>query len=110
MELKDLTKNEKSLLLYLETRAVDHGGLVDIRQMNDEDVDTAMRWDKEVFVQYGRVCAADVQRLGSMRRKLTNWCLLSPKAWQLAHEERRARAERMWDKRSWQTTLEKRGG
>ena len=29
-----LTKEEKSLLLYIETRAVDHGGLIDNRHID----------------------------------------------------------------------------
>ena len=35
--MKDLTKEERSLLLCLETRAVDYGGTVDARHMNQDD-------------------------------------------------------------------------
>lgn len=41
--MNDLTKQELSLLLFLETRAVDYGGRVDTRHMNMDDMTTANR-------------------------------------------------------------------
>ena len=39
--LDTMTSDERNLLLYLETRAVDHGGLVDAKHMNKEDMEIA---------------------------------------------------------------------
>lgn len=50
-----MTPTERSLLLYLETRAVDHGGAVAGAHMNKEDFDIAKRWAKERFVRFSRV-------------------------------------------------------
>ena len=36
-QLTDMTKDERSLLLFFETAATDYGGLVDPRHMNAED-------------------------------------------------------------------------
>jgi hypothetical protein len=98
-----MNRDERSLLLFLETRAVDHGGLVDTVHMNEDDVEIAKRWTKEGFLEYGRVCAADV-------KSCTAWVELSEEAWELAHKERRARADRMWAKRTWRSTAEYRDG
>ena len=98
-----MTKDELSLLLYLESRAVDQGGKVDSRKMNEDDFAIAKRWADGGYIQFGRVCAADCTELGG-----TNWVILSAKAWKDAHKERRDRAERMWEKRTFMTTDEKR--
>jgi hypothetical protein len=125
--LETMTKDERSLLLYLETCAVDHTGKVDGIKMNDEDRAIAERWAQEGFIKYGRVCAADAfpcatapeeeflteedEDEGSSapllpRSSKLNWVQLSEEAWTLAHAERRARAERLWAKRDWRTTEE----
>lgn len=44
---RKLDKDEKSLLLYLETRAVDCSGSVDTRHMNTSDQKTAAAWHEE---------------------------------------------------------------
>ena len=44
-ENKPLSKDEKSLLLFLETRAVDYGGRVNVQHMNLEDMEIAKRWN-----------------------------------------------------------------
>lgn len=43
MKIEDMTKEERSLLLYLETRYVDHAGLVDGKHLND----IVKEWPKE---------------------------------------------------------------
>jgi hypothetical protein len=100
--LKTMTKDERSLLLFLETRAVDHAGRVDTRHMNSDDFEIAKRWDAEGFVNFGRIAFEHCNDRGS------HWCKLSPEAHQLCGEERAARAERTWKKRTWRTTEEKR--
>lgn len=111
LKLSDLTREEKSLLLFLETQAVDYGGLVNIAYMNDSDAEILERWTKEEFVQSGRVCAESIQRinnpLGRASRK-TMWVKLTTLAFSLAHKERKERAQRMWKKRAWKTTEEAR--
>lgn len=96
-----MTKDERSLLLYLETCAVDLAGRVHSEKMNDEDRAILTRWTKDGFVTHGRIIAADINRNGSL------WVQLSEAAWEAAHKERRARAARMWEKRKYTTTAEK---
>ena len=100
MKLSEMTKDERSLLLYLESRATDQGGTVDARRMNKEDFDIAKRWNEDGFIEFGRVASCDL----AIDR--TYWVVLTPPAWDLAHQERIARADRMWDKRAWKMTSE----
>ena len=102
MKLEEMTRDEKSLLLFLETRVVDYWGKVDTRHMNDEDMEIARRWSKEGFIEFGRIAFKDVSKRG------THWCRLSEKAWRLVHQERRIRAERGWLARPWKTAEEAR--
>jgi hypothetical protein len=102
METKTMTKDELRLLLYLETQAVDHGGMVDARRMNAEDVKIAKQWTKAGFIDFGRI-ASDY-----CTETMTFWVCLSSEAWQAAHEGRKAKAARMWLARTWKTTDEKR--
>lgn len=90
--LEDMTKDERSLLLYLETRAVDYGGKIDTRHMNKEDIDTAKGWNKEGFLWFGRIKFHDIAY------HMTHWCELSDEAWSLAHQERKARYKRIASK------------
>lgn len=100
MKLEELTKDEKSLLLYLETRAVDHGGLINMAQMNCTDVAVAERWAKDKFIKFGRI-AADNIKSGTRTEQITHWCELTDTAFALAHQERIQRARRMLKKRAW---------
>jgi len=97
-DLRDLSKEERSLLLYFETCAVDNYGAVDSRRMNRKDFAIVKRWASKGFVGFGRVVMA------SIREGRTHWVELSGRAWLLAHEERRARAERMAGKRPYEKT------
>lgn len=95
-----MTKQEKSLLLYLETRAVDHGGRVDTRRMNKEDMFTAAQWSQKGYVRFGRLAYE------SVAYSSTHWCLFSDIAWLDAHAERRAKAGRLLANRTWKMTEE----
>ena len=110
MTLDDMSKDAKSLLLYLETRAVDHSGLLDERHMNATDKTIVLGWQKQGFVEYGRICAADLgMRPGHAvvpTGHCGTWIKLSPEALALAHQERKNRMVRMWAARSWRTTEE----
>jgi hypothetical protein len=85
-----MSKDELSLLLYLETRAVDYGGRVDTRRIKDEDFVTAKHWDKDGFIIFKRRNGRVVTRDGSSHQ-----VTLSDEAWTLAHAERRTRCERI---------------
>ena len=95
----ELTKEEKSLLLYMETQAVDYGGKLQSVRMNADDFDVAKRWNESGFVLFGRIAANDHVTRGSSGKYLcTHWCVLSDEAWEAAHTERRARCQRLMDK------------
>lgn len=97
-ELKNMSADERSLLLYLESCSVDYGGRTNQLRMNDEDREIASRWHEEGFIQQGRIVARDHNKDG------TTWVKLSEEAWKLAHEERRERNKRMWERRRYLTT------
>lgn len=103
MKLENMSSEERSLLLYLETRAVDHGGLVDTRHMNQEDMAIAKKFNDTGFLSFGRVNSKSLKNTGLC----SHWCELSEEAWTLAHAERRARNVRMMEKRKWRKTKEK---
>jgi len=90
----EMTKDQISLLLYLESRAVDHGGLIDSRQMNADDFQNAGLWDEDGFIEFGRVYSKHVK--GS----LTNWVHLTPEAWRVVQELRQQRSARLWENRN----------
>lgn len=98
--LLELTRDEKSLLLFFECAAVDYGGTLNTQHMNSDDNETAKRWTNEGFVTFSRIKFHDI------KGKRTHAVFLSDNAWQLAHEERRERFNRKEAKRDWQTTSE----
>lgn len=106
--MDEMTKDERSLLLYLESRAVDNAGRVDTLRMNHDDNKILERWTSTGFVESGRICFADVR--GSQTRQESAWVKLSDEAFRLAHAERKARALRLWEARSYKTTADKRAG
>ena len=103
MTLDELSIAGRSLLLYLEARSVDYGGLVDTRRMNKGDMDIANKWSLDGFVKFGRLSSVFLETFGD---GVTHWCELSDEAWALAHAERRARNARMDSKRTWFRTNE----
>jgi hypothetical protein len=95
MIVEDMTKDEQSLLLFLETCAVDFG-TVDTRHMNSEDMDIAKDWTEEGFITFGRMPAHWIQEAGKRGGKCnTHYVSLTPEAFELAHKLRRERAERV---------------
>jgi len=96
----NLNKTERSLLLFFETCAVDHGGLVGAKHMNSEDRAYAKIWNSAGYVRFGRVVSRECSLYSAY------WCSLSDEAWDDAHAERRARAKRMNEGRTWKTTEE----
>ena len=100
---ENLTKDERSLLLFLEARAIDYDGRVSQERMNADDFKIAQEWDEEGFISFGRICVPDISVHGAY------WTHLSPLAWAVTFILRRERAERGWKAKSYQTTAEKRG-
>lgn len=102
MKIKDMTRDEKSLLLFLETRQVDYGGRVNTQHMNSDDMEIATKWNKSGFVGFGRIVIRNHNSDG------TNWCKLSQEAFKIAHKLRKERADRMWQNKTWLSTEESR--
>lgn len=96
MELENMSKDERSLLLFFECSAVDYGGLLQGARMNADDHTIVKRWNESGFVMYGRISSQDINSPAAGGQfPCTHWVVLSDKAWNLAHEERRARQQRM---------------
>lgn len=106
MQYSRFTRDERNLLMYLETRLVDHQGLVNELQMNDEDRAIARRWNEEGFLQYGRVPAQFLgMRASSDRtarakktreffsREGITWVRFSDQAWRFAARARQERSQ-----------------
>lgn len=98
-----MNKDELSLLLYCEARAVDYGGRLHPKQMNDADHANLDKWNASGYVKSGRIVVADHNEDGSL------WVWLSPQAFTDAQAERRARAKRIWEQERFTTTAEGRG-
>lgn len=73
-----MTKAQRSLLVYAETRLVDYGGNLDCRHLNAEDRQQLEDWDDEGLLFF-TLAGYQVR--------------FSDRAWKLAHQYRRERAE-----------------
>jgi len=94
------TRDEKTLLLFLETCAVDHSGRIDIRHMNKDDVQIAEAWHHVGYIEFGRIAFKNITG------HYTNFVKLSDEAVMDAHQLRKERAMRCWNKRTWMTAKE----
>lgn len=105
---KELTKYQISLLLYLETCAVDHAGRVDGRKMNTDGFAQAKLWNKSRFIRFGRISTRDAgpPAADGLARFGGHWVTLSDEAWETAHHQRQVRAARLWGNRNFMTTEE----
>jgi hypothetical protein len=99
-----MDRDERSLILFFETCAVDRKGAVDSRRMNRDDFKIAERWNEEGFIRFGRIKGTDVTETRS------HWVSLTEPAWQAAHLERRARASRSEARRGWGKNPPRKGG
>lgn len=93
IELAHISRDELSLLLYLETQAVDYGGALESARMSNADFQIATRWHEEKFIQFERIPRAKIKTHNGIARD--HRVVLSDEAWTLAHAERRARCARM---------------
>lgn len=95
-KLEDMSKHERSLLLFFEHNAVEHRGKLNIEHMNTDDLTLVKEWNADKFVRFGRVKTADIFTGGQQPvRPRAHWVVLSEEALSLAQEERRARITRM---------------
>ena len=90
MNYEDLTKDERSLLLYLEWCLVDHRGFVDMQRMNAEDTEIAKGWHESGFIEFRRVKMKNITD-----SHCTHFVRFTDDAWKLAHQERKARSKRI---------------
>lgn len=89
---ENLTKTERSILLYAETCVVDYAGLLEGERMNGDDIEALKKFAAAGILKFGRIPA---RLLGSMiSRKCTYWIEFTDAAWALAHTLRRQAAER----------------
>ncbi len=102
MNIDEMTKEEKSLLLFFETASVDGWAKFDMGCLNDDDRVTAEKWNAQSFVKSGRICMKDIY-------KKAHWCHLTDGAVEIAATLRRERANRIWEKKGFMTTAEKQG-
>lgn len=91
--ISEMSKDERSLLLFFETCLVDSHGKIDGRKMNLDDMHIAKGWNRDGFVEFGRLPGKWVFGAGQAYNQ-THYVVFSEEAWELAHEERRARAAR----------------
>lgn len=103
MELEDMTRDEISLLLYLESCAVDQGGLIGAEHMNTADFKIAKQWSEDGFLNFGRVYSKDAFNLGK-----SHYCELTDEAHELAAQARKAKAVRTFEKRDWNIVTKQR--
>ena len=81
-----LTKNEESLLLFLEHTAVDQWGWIDnVKKLNADELIILQRWNESGFV---------LSRRAIKELSLTYAVKLSDRAWEIAHLLRKEKALR----------------
>ena len=91
-----MNKNEKSILLYLETCLVDQRGRVESQRMNEEDFENIEKFKKENLIDFGRIPFKELEKLNKLSgpRIYTHWIKSTDEAWKSAHKFRRERAEK----------------
>ena len=95
-QFRSLSKDELSLLLYLEVCLVDFGGLVDTRKMNEDDEFILKDWIIEEFVQCFSIPLENRYLLPrEIRHHKTRIIKFSQKAWDYSYRARKMRARRM---------------
>ncbi|MDP1712925.1 MAG: hypothetical protein Q8K86_10775 [Candidatus Nanopelagicaceae bacterium] len=93
--MSELTKDQKSLLLYFETCLVDNHGMVDSAKMNDDDHKIVADWQMKGYVQFARFPAKWLMERKNMMHGTAHQVRLSAEAMTDAHRLRAERAARM---------------
>lgn len=88
----NISRDQRSLLMYAETCAVDHGGLLEGSKMNAADLAALSTLADGGILTFGRIPG---RLVGTFRRPITHWCDLTEAGWALAHQLRRARAAKV---------------
>ena len=101
-EPKPMTREEASVLLYLETCAVDHGGMVDRRRMNADDFRIAEQMQDAGLLRFGRMLMCAIREVGK-HYPCSHWVELLEPGWENVAILRRRRAERNLMDKSWRT-------
>jgi hypothetical protein len=99
--LSEMSKDERSLLLFFESAAVDYGGKLNTAHMNKDDFKLAEKWTKDGFVKFERIASKFLAGTDK-----THAVSLSDIAWNIAHEERKERYKRIFSKKEWLTISE----
>lgn len=88
---QDLTRTERSILLYAETTMVDYGGLLEGTRMNTADHAALDRLQAAGILTWGRVPS---RLLGLfIGRSVTHWVEFTDAGWTLAQQTRRYQCE-----------------
>lgn len=95
---KTETREEASLLLYLETCAVDCGGRVNLAHMNADDIAIAKRWASEKHIEFGRIAFKDI---GDASQG-THYVCLGKQAWKWVARLRKLRAVKAWSAKTYE--------
>ena len=88
--IESLSKDQRSTLAYVESCAVDAGGLLESIRLNAADMQTLQAMHDAGLLQFGRVPGS---MLGTGLKPWTHWVVLNDSGWQLAAQVRRKRAE-----------------
>ncbi len=91
----ELTRAERSILLYAETCVVDGSGLMAGARMNEEDIAALKKFREAGVLDFGRIPFHTVNELRQPSVKLTHWVTFRDAAWELAHALRRERAKQI---------------
>ena len=91
LQVDDMSRDERSFLLYAETCCVDGGGLLVGERMNADDHDAAKKFIALGLMAFGRIPS---ELIGAGPRGVTHYAELTDAGWSLAWELRKARASR----------------
>lgn len=98
-EPEEFNVDERNLLLFLETCLVDGYGRVASVHMNAINFDLAEKMQKEGLISFGRLTMKAIRVFNnnhpSISRQYTHWVRFTDKAWNIVHQLRRQRSDRM---------------
>ena len=84
-----------SLVLFLETQLVDHGGTVRTQHMNEKDFEIVEEMIEEDLIIFKRLPSSYTFDPSKNLRKVSSRVEFSEEMWEIAHKERRDRAARL---------------
>lgn len=98
-EVRKFTKDERSVLLYLETCLVDQSGRCEDIRMNKEDFEAISKFREEGLIRFGRIAWRELERVKKIyRSRYTHWVRFSDRAWEIVWNLRKERSERTIEK------------